>query len=181
MTGYAATKYSEASSTGTILPWSEATVPTGFLECNGQAVSRTTYADLFAVIGITYGAGDTTTTFNVPDLQDNVAVGKSGTKSLASTGGANTVSASGNVAGSTANATLAINQAGSHNHNIPITSITSGGNTIASGMNGGANSNDASGNKGGSGGHAHNLSANFVGDANSVLQPYLTLIYIIKT
>ena len=48
-------------------------------------------------------------------------------------------------------------------------------------MNGGANSNDASGNKGGSGGHSHNLSANFVGDANSVLQPYLALIYIIKT
>jgi len=181
MTGYAATKYSEASSTGTILPWSEATVPTGFLECNGQAVSRTTYADLFAVISTTYGVGDGATTFNVPDLQDNVAVGKSNNKALASTGGANTVSASGNVAGSTANATLSINQAGSHSHNIPVTSITTGGNSTASGMQGGANANRSTGNTGGSGAHSHNLSANFVGDANSVLQPYLTLIYIIKT
>lgn len=167
--------------TATIIPWTEASVPTGFLECNGQTVSRTTYAALFAIVGTTYGAGDGSTTFGLPDLQDNVPVGKSNNKALASTGGANTVSASGNVAGSTANASLSINQAGSHNHNVPLTSLTSSGNTIAGGMRGGANANDASGNKGSSGGHAHNLSANFVGDANSVLQPYLALIYIIKT
>ena len=171
----------EGMPTGTITSWSDSSIPTGFLECDGSNVSRSTYSALFAVVGTTYGSGDGSSTFGLPDLQDNVAVGKSNNKSLASTGGANTVAASGNVGGSTANATLSINQAGSHNHNIPVTSLTSGGNTIASGMNGGANSNDASGNKGGSGGHSHNLSANFVGDANSVLQPYLALIYIIKT
>ena len=85
---------------------SSASVPSGFLECNGAAVSRSTYSALFAIVGTTYGAGDGATTFNVPDLQDNVAVGKSGTKALASTGGANTVQSTGNVAGSTANATL---------------------------------------------------------------------------
>ena len=47
---------------------------------------------LFAIVGTTYGAGDGSSTFNVPDLQDNVAVGKSNNKALASTGGANTVS-----------------------------------------------------------------------------------------
>ena len=59
--------------------------------CDGAAVSRTTYADLFAVIGTTYGAGDTSTTFNVPDLQGKFPQGKSGTTNLATTGGANTV------------------------------------------------------------------------------------------
>jgi microcystin-dependent protein len=52
-----------------------ATAPSGFLECDGSAVSRSTYAALFAVIGTTYGAGDGSTTFNVPDLTDKVAVG----------------------------------------------------------------------------------------------------------
>ena len=77
----------------TIVPWSSSSVPTGFLECNGANVSRSTYSALFAIIGTTYGAGDGASTFGLPDLQDNVAIGKSGTKALASTGGANTVAA----------------------------------------------------------------------------------------
>jgi microcystin-dependent protein len=44
-------------------------VPLGYLECNGAAVSRTTYVNLFGVCGILYGAGDSTTTFNLPDLR----------------------------------------------------------------------------------------------------------------
>jgi microcystin-dependent protein len=44
-------------------------VPLGYLECNGAAVSRITYVDLFGVCGILYGAGDGTTTFNLPDLR----------------------------------------------------------------------------------------------------------------
>ena len=44
-------------------------IPSGFFKCNGAAVSRTTYAALFAVIGTTYGTGDGSTTFNVPDLR----------------------------------------------------------------------------------------------------------------
>ena len=68
-----------------------ASVPSGFLECDGSAVSRTTYATLFGIVGTTYGVGDGATTFNVPDLADNVPVGKSNNKALASTGGANTV------------------------------------------------------------------------------------------
>jgi microcystin-dependent protein len=85
---------------------SQATPPSGFLECDGAAVSRSTYAALFAVVGTTYGIGDGSTTFNVPNLTDNVAVGKSNNKAFGTTGGANTVTPTGNVAGSTANATL---------------------------------------------------------------------------
>ncbi|HLH49877.1 MAG TPA: phage tail protein, partial [Roseiarcus sp.] len=62
--------YSQLSTflpSGVMLPFAGSSVPTGFLLCDGQAVSRTTYANLFAAIGTTWGAGDGTTTFNVPD------------------------------------------------------------------------------------------------------------------
>lgn len=56
---------------GTILPFAGRTVPSGFLACNGAAVSRTTYAALFSAIGTTYGSGDGSTTFNLPLAEDN--------------------------------------------------------------------------------------------------------------
>jgi hypothetical protein len=62
--------------------WSAASIPTGFLECNGAAVSRSTYSALFAIIGTTYGAGDGSSTFLLPDLQEKVAIRKSGTTSF---------------------------------------------------------------------------------------------------
>jgi microcystin-dependent protein len=172
------------------VPWSTASVPSGFLECNGSAVSRSTYATLFGIIGTTYGSGDGSTTFNVPDLQDNVAIGKSGTKNIGSTGGANTVTPtgniSGNVAGSTANATLSTPQLASHSHGLPKDRLPQGpGNTnynIGIGSNNSPRSTDGAG---GGAGHSHNMSANFSGSfsgsANSVVQPYLTVMYIIKT
>lgn len=196
MANYEATKYDfdganltgiEGIPTATIVPWSDSSVPSGFLECDGSAVSRTTYATLFGIIGTTYGSGDGSTTFNVPDLQDNVAVGKSGTKALGTTGGANTVTPTGNVAGSTANATLSTGQLASHNH--PLRYV--GGSAVGMsnpyqipnmGQVQGLNNSVTIQNAAGSGqGHAHNMSANFAGDANSVIQPYLTIIYIIKT
>ena len=57
--------------TGTILPFAGGTIPSGFLACNGAAVSRTTYSALFSAIGTTYGDGDGSSTFNVPQLEDN--------------------------------------------------------------------------------------------------------------
>ena len=58
--------------TGSILPYGGSSAPTGFLLCDGSAVSRTTYADLYAVIGDTYGSGDGSTTFNLPNLSTAV-------------------------------------------------------------------------------------------------------------
>jgi|TARA_E500000318_G_scaffold12514_1_gene11512 microcystin-dependent protein len=187
MSNYEATKYDfdganltgiEGIPTATIIPWSDSSVPTGFLECNGATVSRSTYAALFAIVGTTYGAGDGSSTFVLPDLQDNVPLGKSGTKALGSTGGANTVAISGNVGGSTANATLSTAQLASHSHASaglgPGTKAESGsGFTGASGNN--------TGSTGSGTGHLHNLSATFSGTATSVLQPYIAVIYIIKT
>lgn len=56
--------------TGSVIIWSTASAPAGYLLCNGGAISRTTYANLFAVIGTSYGAGDGSTTFNLPNLID---------------------------------------------------------------------------------------------------------------
>jgi microcystin-dependent protein len=57
------------------LPYAGSSVPDGWLECDGSAVSRTTYADLFTAIGTTWGAGDGSTTFNLPDMRDKVPIG----------------------------------------------------------------------------------------------------------
>lgn len=80
--------------TGSINAWSTNTAPTGWQLCDGTAVSRTTYAALYAVIGTTYGAGDGSTTFNLPNLKGRVIVGRDAAQtefdSLAETGGAKT-------------------------------------------------------------------------------------------
>lgn len=60
---------------GIILPYGGSSAPTGFLSCDGSAVSRTTYARLFAAISTTWGVGDGSTTFNLPDLRETVPVG----------------------------------------------------------------------------------------------------------
>lgn len=60
---------------GTIIIWPGTTVPDGYLLCDGSAISRTTYAALFAVIGTTYGPGDSSGTFNLPNFQDRVIQG----------------------------------------------------------------------------------------------------------
>ena len=210
--------------TGTVVPWTKSSVATGFLECDGSAVSRSTYSALYAVIGTTYGAGDGSSTFNVPDLQDEVVVGKSNNKALASTGGANTtpvtaagnvssstntntstnINVTGNVGGSTGNTSLSTAQLASHSHNVPNTNATFAGNRQSAGLRGPANSPAATkgtSSAGSGSAHSHNMSATFSGSGTassssssstnstfsgtavnpSVLQPYLTLIYIIKT
>jgi len=60
---------------GTILPFGGSSIPNGFLLCDGIAVSRSTYADLFAVIGTAFGSGDGSTTFNIPDLRESTVKG----------------------------------------------------------------------------------------------------------
>jgi microcystin-dependent protein len=62
--------------TGTIVAYGGATAPAGWLLCDAAAISRTTYARLFAVIGTGYGIGDGTTTFNVPEMRDRFPLGK---------------------------------------------------------------------------------------------------------
>ena len=235
MANYEATKYNfngsdltgiEGIPTATIVPWSSASVPTGFLECAGAAVSRSTYSALFAIVGTTYGAGNGSSTFNLPNLADNVPIGKSGTKALASTGGANTVAVassgnvgtntntstninvSGTVGGSTANASLSTAQLANHSHSgimpFPFNRFTGASNNSnnpapPNTVYLGPKSPGSTAVSGSGTGHSHNMSATFSGTGNaastsassstfsggtanpSVIQPYIALIYIIKT
>lgn len=80
---------------GSIKAWGGAAVPPGWLDCNGAAVSRTVYAALFAEVGTAYGAGDGSTTFNLPDCRGRALLGAgSGSgltaRSRGGTGGAET-------------------------------------------------------------------------------------------
>ena len=81
------------------------TAPSGFLVCDGSAISRTTYADLFTAIGTVYGAGDGESTFNIPNLSGRVAVGTAAGMSIGSTGGSESV-------------TLTANELPSHVHEV---------------------------------------------------------------
>ncbi|MGN7977446.1 DUF859 family phage minor structural protein [Microbacterium sp. 22195] len=79
---------------GILVAFAGATAPSGWLLCDGSAVSRTTYATLFAVIGTAYGAGNGSSTFNVPDLRGRIPVGRDSTQTefdaLGETGGEKT-------------------------------------------------------------------------------------------
>jgi microcystin-dependent protein len=109
---------------GCIFPYAGATAPTGWLFCNGQAVSRTVESQLFAVLGTTYGAGNGTTTFNLPDLRGRVIIGKDTT-----TGSANRVTTAGSnidstVLGATGGAEeLALDEAGGLGNNYVVDPI----------------------------------------------------------
>lgn len=76
---------------GMIFPYAGESAPAGYLMCDGSAVSRTQYPALFAAIGTKYGAGDGSTTFNLPDLIGRFVLGAGGSYELADEGGAATV------------------------------------------------------------------------------------------
>ncbi|WP_312903178.1 phage tail protein [Chryseobacterium taichungense] len=101
---------------GTVSYTAASTVPAGYLECNGTAVSRTTYATLFAAIGTTYGAGDGSTTFNLPDLRGEFVRGwdhgrgVDASRSLGSTQTNSTKLPNANFTGTTSSYT--------HNHSV---------------------------------------------------------------
>ncbi len=65
--------------TASLMPYAGTSAPTGYFLCDGSAKSRTTYSALFGIIGTTYGAGDLSTTFNIPDLRGRVIAGNGGT------------------------------------------------------------------------------------------------------
>lgn len=145
---------------GLINPFAGSSAPAGWLLCNGAAVSRTTYADLFGEIGTTFGVGNGTTTFNLPDLVGRVPVGtdSSGTR----------ISANNDLAESDGSEdhTLTTAEMPAHTH---IYTYHTGGAVM--GLEQGTDHGVAPQNTGSAGG----------GGAHNNLQPYLVLNYIIKT
>ena len=167
------------SVTGAVQLYAGSTAPSGWLICNGQAVSRTTYAALFAVIGTTYGAGNGSTTFNIPNLVNKTV---RGSNSLGKTGGSDTVTLStANMPAHTHGAgSLSIASSGAHAH-VFTTTNNLGGNYVCRG--GGTNTANITATSGGA--HTHTVSGSTAstgsGSAVTVTNPYVMLHYIIKT
>lgn len=174
---------------GIVQQFAGMTAPEGWLMCDGSAVSRTDYAALFAVIGTTYGTGDGSTTFNLPDLQGRVPIGANSTYALGVPGGATT--------STTGNHTLTTTEIPAHTHGqraltgnwycVNLNSVTADGimtkSAYSSSSYTGFSSNSRAGSKvainaththdsvGGGGAHNHG--------SVSTMQPYIPLNFII--
>lgn len=147
---------------GSILPFAGSTIPENWLECKGQAVSRTDYAELFSAIGTIWGIGDGSTTFNLPDLQGKVTVGKDEDDTdfdeVGKTGGEK-------------EHTLTVNEMPTHNHEFNKTNVAtmagSGANEMS--QTGGGRTYELLGIQNTGGSQPHNN-----------IQPFAVSAYIIK-
>jgi microcystin-dependent protein len=114
--------------TGAVKLWPGASLPTGYLWCDGSAVSRTTYAALFSAIGTAHGAGNGSTTFNLPDLRGRMPLGKDDMGGTAAnrvtSGGSGIAGATLGATGGAETVTLAASQIPAHSHTA-TTSLTS--------------------------------------------------------
>ena len=181
-----------AFSAGMLMPYAGASAPTGWLLCYGQAISRTTYADLFATVGTTYGNGDGSTTFNLPDLRGRTIAGKDdmgGTSANRLTSALN-----GDALGATGGAethTLTEAQLASHKHfGFAATNASA---TTSSNLSSSTQAARGSGFRGGSIDEKYSImatstaatvgltSATGSGTAHNNTQPTFILTYIIKT
>lgn len=143
---------------GAIMPFGSDTIPDNWLLCNGQAVSRTDYQELFNTIGTTYGTGDGFTTFNLPDLKGKIPVGKNANdtdfETLGETGGEKTH-------------TLTVNEMPKHTHG---TGLVTGALSQATYRMLSDNNYDGTST-------THEVGG---GQPHNILQPYIVQNYIIK-
>lgn len=160
--------------TGTIKPYAGSSAPDDYLFCDGTTVSRSTYANLFTIIGTTYGSGDGSTTYNLPDTRQRFILGRA-------------FSGTGSVLG-------AIGGSIDHVHSVnpPSTTSSSNGDHNHTGVTGSPSTTVAATALGGSAAsptHTHNISTDGahthttdVAAFNSAIEnpPYLSLNYIIK-
>lgn len=166
---------------GGVIACANSTVPTGFLECNGAAIDRTTYAALFTAIGTTYGVGNGSTTFNIPDLRGEFLRGWDNSRGIDT----------GRVIGSTQTdeveshlhsaGSIITNTIGAHSHTYPIDGNGSAGSGTPYLMQtnltpAGANASSIAGD------HSHTTSGNTASTGGSETRPRnIAMMYIIKT
>jgi microcystin-dependent protein len=189
---------------GAIMPYAASTAPGGWLICDGSAVSRTTYSALFALVGSQYGNGDGINTFNLPNMNGRMIVGYNSADgnfdSLGEAGGSKTATLTTNeLPAHTHTGTTSTD--GLHNHDITdpghrhtITTINDDFNN--SGASPPGFSADSAGtrtwdimstnqtgitiNNGGSHSHTFTTASTGSGNAFAIMNPYITLNYIIK-
>lgn len=168
---------------GQIILYASHTPPSDkWMTCTGQAISRSTYSNLFSRIGTTYGAGDNSTTFNLPDLRDRFPVGYGSSYSMGANGGEATV-------------TLAGVNMPNHFHGIGKTSSSNDVTLMVRNWNQNPNGTDSGWFVPGDAGDTGDNSAFTAGDvattrqisddsdgtiAHNNLPPYLSLQYLIK-
>ena len=192
---------------GTVSGFAGSTAPSGWQLCYGQAISRTQYAGLFAVVSTTYGVGDGSTTFNVPDLRGRVVAGLdnmggtdaarlSTANTLGTTTGAETVtltSAQSGVpahshANTVTNNAVTTDNPGTHTHNTPYP-VGFGGGSYGTALNGSISPDYST--TSANGAHTHSVTSNVTisnvnntaanaASATNIMQPTMTINYIIK-
>ena len=161
---------------GAIEAYAGSTAPTGWLLSFGQAVSRTTYANLFAVISTTYGSGDGSTTFNLPDMRGRAVAGKDDMGGTAASRLTSTVLTASNTLGATGGTqthTLTAAQSGvpAHTHTFAIGNVSNFTGIVGSTGHGGTVRDT---------GTTDNNTAANASQAHPITQPTIVLNYIIK-
>lgn len=150
-------KVTDTLPVGTIIPYAGATIPSNYMKCEGQELSRIEYDILFSAIGTTYGAGDGTTTFNLPNLKGRVITGIDSNDTdfdvLGETGGEKTH-------------TLTLEEMPKHSHQFSFDQ-TPGSNTAAVQV-------------GGSSAWSRDTTTRGNDQPHNIMQPYIVLNYIIK-
>ena len=138
---------------GSVVEWTGTQTPQNWLLCDGREVSRTTYSELFAAIGTVWGAGDGSTSFNLPDYRDKFVLGAGGNVDLAETGGEKEV-------------TLTVDQIPPHSHQAMVSSLAGSDETITRGTTKGV--------------WRSLISSTGGGQAHNNMPPYVGTYYIIK-